>query len=447
MWIDGSSTNQIFSALVERSHAESNVTSFTVLRLKLKSNYDLLDFFYLVKFVQNVPKYVPPDGNDIQIFLVDLITNRDKYGAKLNKVEWTALADYIMNTTSVQGLPATILIDLFSSRSPSSLRFLDGAASIQWGKPLTGPIIPMVTDPETWEFYNKELGLSGDSCLQGLTQQEIDRGCTNLTTMTSGLVYNDKIKDVLVGSLQAAHFLDAANATPPSSFNFPMIPFCWFDGTLNWVGGMNFSGNFRYYQNYYGFVDPDRLLKWCDAFKRALPVLGNCYSMNEDDKLFKINKVNRLGGDNGFTFVLDGYFGENGHRRVGDLGYKLFVHEPGVSPDYLGIFGKGVNIFRGKKHEVELGAGQFQSTNDFKDLDLDVRQCLLEDETQSRMATYVGDNSTSQVRVFDKYSTLNCIIETLILESQMLCNCTPWDIANYLNMTDFKVKLQLNIYG
>jgi hypothetical protein len=60
----------------------------------------------------------------------------------------------------------------------------------------------------------------------------------------------------LKDSRQPAHFDATVGLT---SFNYPMIPFCWFGKQLNWLGKVNVSTDFNWYNAHHA---EDELLKW-----------------------------------------------------------------------------------------------------------------------------------------------------------------------------------------
>ena len=52
--------------------------------------------------------------------------------------------------------------------------------------------------------------------------------------------------------------------------------------------------------------------------------------------MYKLGKVNRIGPDNGFMFVLDSRFGQNGYAQK-SVAYKLYIHDADTVPDMLNI--------------------------------------------------------------------------------------------------------------
>jgi hypothetical protein len=146
------------------------------------------------------------------------------------------------------------------------------------------------------------------------------------------------------------------------------------------------------------------------------------------DNMFTIKEVSKLGADNGFTMVLDFHFGQNQMKST-SVTHKLFVHDRGVVPDKIGLFGQGIDIVGGKKHDIALGAGHFQSTSGFKLLDYETRYCLLDSEMPAEAT-----------KIFKKYTMVNCMTAKLIDLSIINCNCTPWDMIPFLgNSNDTEV--------
>ena len=66
------------------------------------------------------------------------------------------------------------------------------------------------------------------------------------------------------------------------TFNYPMIPFCWFGAPLHFIGHnvadlvMLSSYNSEIHK---AGSDLEQLLRWCDVFRPAFPVKSNCYSV------------------------------------------------------------------------------------------------------------------------------------------------------------------------
>jgi hypothetical protein len=146
------------------------------------------------------------------------------------------------------------------------------------------------------------------------------------------------------------------------------------------------------------------------------------------DDMFTIKKVSKLGADQGFTMVLDFHFSQKQMTST-TVSHKLFIHDKGVVPDKIGIVGQGIDIVRGKKHDISVGAGQFQSTSGFKLLDYETRQCLLDSEMPAEAT-----------KIFKKYTMVNCMTAKLIDLSIIKCNCMPWDMIPFLrNANDTEV--------
>ncbi len=96
----GKTANETFEAISLLENAATNVSGFVVGNVKWRRKDDFLDFYYFAKFVENYEKFVSPE--DFQDFIVDLITNKDKFTAQLGGIEWSFVTEYIHNVTSVQ---------------------------------------------------------------------------------------------------------------------------------------------------------------------------------------------------------------------------------------------------------------------------------------------------------------------------------------------------------
>ena len=205
-----------------------------------------------------------------------------------------------------------------------------------------------------------------------------------------------------------------------------MIPFCWFGGSLDWLGKENFTAvkNFNSYEAQYTDLDPSKLMKWCDVFEPAFPLsYGNCLTTK-----MALPEVDQVSPNNGFAFVLENYFGQNTAKK-GVVSHKLYIHEYGILPDPFKIYEEGIDIVYGKKHDISLTASIFDSTENFNDLDFDDRQCLIEKE----------QNAHLEDSLLGQYSVMNCMMDKLVKLGQDVCNCTAWDIALFLNRTNDKV--------
>ncbi len=112
------------------------------------------------------------------------------------------------------------------------------------------------------------------------------------------------------------------------------------------------------------------------------------------------------------------------------MSHKLFIHEQGVLPDGWNLFDDAIDIYYGKRHDIALGAGVFQTTKNFRDLKQEIRRCHLPEEA------HMIKNKVA----FRKYSTTNCIADHLIRQIFAKCQCYPWDLASYLNIMDKKAR-------
>ena len=134
-----------------------------------------------------------------------------------------------------------------------------------------------------------------------------------------------------------------------------------------------------------------------------------------------------MGPDNGLVFVLETWFGQN-HDNVGITSHKLYIHEPGTIPDTLNIYDQGIDIIKGQKHDITISAEKFVSTRGFSELPFSTRKCILPNEIPV-------ENNKKKLKLFQKYTSNHCIVEWLIEKSLELCNCMPWDMADFLGMT------------
>jgi hypothetical protein len=135
-----------------------------------------------------------------------------------------------------QGLPAPILYDVFNLKSlnellelidPNALTFSDDTFNVK----------RFERNPDWWALYNNNLTKITDICLKTKNYAS----CQEMMEIFSKIQKN--IPDLLELTLQPAHF------DPTNDFNYPMIPFCWFDEPLNWQGTVNFTSEYDWYNN------------------------------------------------------------------------------------------------------------------------------------------------------------------------------------------------------
>jgi hypothetical protein len=102
LYLNGSTTSEtaIFAALADH-YVQKNVTYYFSLYYVLGMsgpNSHVKDVYLFTKIVNNFPTLL--STKSVQTFIIDLVTNRDKYTTTLKKDHWLAYGDYINNVTN-----------------------------------------------------------------------------------------------------------------------------------------------------------------------------------------------------------------------------------------------------------------------------------------------------------------------------------------------------------
>ena len=84
---------------------------------------------------------------------------------------------------------------------------------------------------------------------------------------------------------------------------------------------------------------------------------------------------------------------------------------------------KSMSLEPGFEYIIELDPYGQLSSNDFKSMALDKRQCQLDNE--------IFDNSTHQI-----YTKANCIFDCHVNMAFETCKCVPWDFVNKIESTE-----------
>ena len=125
-----------------------------------------------------------------------------------------------------------------------------------------------------------------------------------------------------------------------------------------------------------------------------------------------------------------------GHCRDNDCNFysngeiQLQVHSSGdfghmtPEPDFRGGT-EAILLKRGWEYFIDIYPVGIRSSNQYKSLSLEERQCLMEDE--------VPENS-----IFKKYSEKNCKYECHTKLARDTCRCTPWDFILQNHETNFE---------
>jgi hypothetical protein len=128
--------------------------------------------------------------------------------------------------------------------------------------------------PNMWFLYDKPLAMSSYQCLTSLNQSH-SSSCKERNDTFNKVDFNEDVKIFLENARQQVHFNGNA-----SNYNYPMIPFCWFGGPNKWLGGINTTTDYNWYNQIVGGRDPTLLLRWCNVFEAAFPIYPNCYTVN-----------------------------------------------------------------------------------------------------------------------------------------------------------------------
>ena len=144
----------------------------------------------------------------------------------------------------------------------------------------------------------------------------------------------------------------------------------------------------------------------------------------------RVNKT--MNPDNGFLLVLDNWFGKNSYQ-TGLVSHHLYIHEAGTLPDLLHVNQEGIEIIRGMKHDVTITSELFDTTDAFREMTFEARQCVLETDSMNL-------NTSGDFRFFKRYTMTHCVAEIVMESSRKICNCTPLDLAEFLHLQDYTVK-------
>ena len=349
--------------------------SRVILKSKYSDNYEAFHMFaYLVRNPGLALKALDFTG-----FLLDLLSNKEKYAASWTGNEWKAISGYLERFASFKfqgnrSLSVSIVFDMAN--------MLDPRENFEYYNNLTehfmegGSQYDIRANPENWSLYNKTLGMLANDCFMLVKGDFSVEACRKLVEETKMLDQIPLLELVqLLDQLdQPVHFDPGAKL---KRLNYPMIPFCWLGDPQNWIGNKEFTASPDFdsvignaerssWNNYVKNRGQEkRILKWCNAFQTTFPVSRNCYIVNDLDSDFKVDKIAHFGPDHGFTFVLDNFFGRNTFKKSSDFSkaYKLYIHEQGVSPDYLN---EDLYLYYGKKHEITVFGNVFTSTEQLK---------------------------------------------------------------------------------
>ena len=235
-----------------------------------------LSFYLLVQIVQFSHQLT---GTMIQSFLIDYLTQKVKYHPELSAEEWSAIREYFGRFVSVDSIPGTVFHDMANMAEPKVSTLMDvecygGRCAMKSNQPR------FVRDPDIWQFHNEIFASSSYGCLG----YNLNSSCEQLKKSTSHIPkhFPSHIQDFLETIQQPIHFQDVPDG---NYYSYPMVPFCWFGGPLQWLGDVVVDiqatdSAFDYYQAAYRQSDPRKLLRWCNVFKKSFPIRNNCYTVD-----------------------------------------------------------------------------------------------------------------------------------------------------------------------
>ncbi len=222
-------------------------------------------------------------GAYYQKYFINLMTRKDRYDHKLSTPEWTIMTEYINEISQVGGLAGPLAFDLIAMTNPDYIPFkkeISLAAPGSHNPLLLGGLFSkqLKISPSTWSLFTVQdwIVLAAEACLKYGIKSKCDdfRGSLNKYQFVN-MTFSE-LRTFFNGTLKPeAHF------TPGKKmFVTPAIPFCWFGYPLYWVGEQNFTASKT---NYYKAQDPNKVLKWCNAFERAFPVRRTCFTTKLTD--------------------------------------------------------------------------------------------------------------------------------------------------------------------
>ena len=143
---------------------------------------------------------------------------------------------------------------------------------------------------------------------------------------------------------------------------------------------------------------------------------------------YEFGDIYMIGPDYGFLFVLDFGFGPNSHTIISGVSHKLYIHERDSAADLLKITDQGIDITAGFKHDISFRAEDHTVTEAFSKLPLEQRSCVMDHENP------LYGVATGKFHFYDFYTQTNCILEAILDLSWLECNCTTWDMYEYLGL-------------
>jgi hypothetical protein len=277
LWMEGKSPTETFDSLSETHDAFTNETYIELINTNMRTNNDGLEFYYFKLLVDKLPIYLTP--KDLQSYLIDFVTNEPKYGTQMVPLGWMTFGNYVNNITTLNlPLAAPILYDIFNMISWTDVDVFD-KKTFNWREDVTDIRDSYVfrdfkLSPNLWLLFNRQLAQSSHQCLMSLNKSH-SSGCKYRNDTFNKVDFNEDVKIFLENARQPAHFNENG-----SNYNYPMIPFCWFGGPNKWLGGINTTTDYNWYNKIVGVRDPTLLLQWCNVFEEAFPIYPNCYTVN-----------------------------------------------------------------------------------------------------------------------------------------------------------------------
>ncbi len=264
--------------------------SCSILNETCGSKCPYVSLYHLVKFVENSDSVMK--GSYYQRFLVDLVTNRQRYPRKLTRGEWKVFSEYVTKSANISGVPGPIVSDLIGMAEIQELTLwswdlLQFQFCPKVFKNICNPNAVLQTSPNNWPLYNKTWGSIGNKCLLAKNLEERlskdDRLCTALEELIQKTLGHASITD-LKSFAKATQRPEAHIDLTKKWFNSPMIPFCWFGKRFQWLGEIEFQADVRYHDKYLPKHDEKviKVLRWCNIFERSFPIHKNCYTTKSD---------------------------------------------------------------------------------------------------------------------------------------------------------------------
>ncbi len=339
----------------------------------------------------------------LQRFLVESVTDKTKYRTDWSPEEWDVVAGYVNNMTSLAGIPGPVLYDFLNMGELSKVD-----PTMQLGA-LAGLFRKLSINPNIWSTYMKtsKIPKLAINCFrQSHGNFDNVTSCKEFTAEADIMLSKIKAEDLKQFALQThqpgAHFNPDKNW-----YNNPLIPFCAFGGPLQWIGEKDYIPDLKIGKRTGNF-------KWCDIFVKSFPISQNCYTANANKEL---GHVDSFGTDFGLTVVLENSFGRNGFQDEVNA-FNLYLHEQGSLPDYLGL---EIQIRLGMKTNITFDASKFEATETLK--------------ASSVQVCWWKEQSENKIKLFDKYSQMNCVVELLVEKIIQDCRCLPWDMLDFASET------------